>query len=242
MSYSPIFDRVPTNISFAIWATAFLQGRETLERAVDCITDSPRMVNFLGKVEHLTIFLSELRKNSCLGIRCHFPVSGNTDSLIGNDEFVEKALSSGEGLTTTGGSIYGIAQNQDFWEVFLRQKEPVKSKYNWKDLDHEFHHAIQNVSQDLEAFDLIRDNQEAREILVDLDHDISKQIFPDDQDSRVTFLIGRSLRVLTTCQFVTNHWLETNSATQSNLIRDKILELVRISRLTLSTTVNYAIN
>lgn len=242
MSYSPIFDRVPTSISFSIWATAFLQGRETLERSVDSIAHSPRMVNMFGKVEHLTLFLSELRKNSCIGIRCHFPVSGNTDSLIGSDEFVEIALSTGQALTTTGGLIYGITETSDFWEVFLRDKEPVKSKYNWKDLDHEFHQAIQEVSQDLEAFDLIKDNQEARDLLIDLDHDISRQIFPDDQDSRVTFLIGRSLRVLTTCQFVTNHWLETNSATKSNLVRDRILELVRISRLTLATTVNYAIN
>lgn len=242
MSYSPIFDRVPTSISFAIWATAFLQGRETLERSVDSMVDSPRIVNFLGKIEHLTLFLSELRNNSCTGIRCHFPVSGDTDSIIGNDEFVEIALSSGQALTTTGGSIYGVTETKEFWEVFLRHKEPVKSKYNWKDLDKEFHHAIQEVSQDLEAFDLIKDNPEARDLLIDLDHDISRQVFPDDQESRVTFLIGRSLRVLTTCQFVTNHWLETNSATKSNLIRDRILELVRISRLTLSTTVNYAIN
>ena len=241
MSYSPIFERVPSSISFSIWATAFLQGRETLERSVDSIAQASRMVNYLGKLEHLTIFLSQLRQNSCVGIRCHFPVSGNTDSLIGNDEFVEIALSSGHALTTTGGSIYGITETKDFWEVFLREKEPVKSKYNWKDLDHEFHHAIQEVSQDLEAFDLIKNNQEARDILIDLDHDISSQIFPDDQDSRVTFLIGRSLRVLTTCQFVTNNWLETNSATKSNLIRDRILELVRISRLTLTSSVNYAI-
>ncbi|MGA1310248.1 MAG: hypothetical protein ACO3XH_00035 [Candidatus Nanopelagicales bacterium] len=242
MSYSPIFDHVPSSISFSIWATAFLQGRETLERSVDSIALAPRIVNILGKSELLTFFLSELRKNSCVGIRCHLPVSGNTDSLIGNDEFVELALTNGQALTTTGGSIYGITESEDFWDVFPRNKEPIKSKYNWKDLDHEFHHAIQQVSQDLEAFDLIKDNQEARDLLIDLDHDISKQVYPDDQDSRVTFLIGRSLRVLTTCQFVTNHWLETNSATKSNLVRERILELARISRLTLTTAVNYGIN
>lgn len=242
MSYSPIFEQVPTSISFAIWVSAFLQGRETLERSVDAIAESPRIVNYLGKSEHLTIFLAGLRKNSCVGIRCHFPVPGDTDSIIGQDEFVEKALSTGQSLTTVGGQAYGISETKDFWEIFLRDKEPVKSKYNWKDLDHEFHNAIQVVSQDLEAFDLIKDNPEARDLLIDLDHDISRQIYPDDQDSRITFLIGRTLRVLTTCQFVTNHWLEANSATKSNLVRDRILELVRISRLTLSTTVNYAIN
>ena len=241
MSYSPIFDHVPTSMSFSIWATAFLQGRETLERSVDSIVPAPRTVNILGKSELLTFFLSELRKNSCVGIRCHLPVSGNTDSLIGNDEFVELALTNGQALTTTGGSIYGIT-NQKILGMFFLEIKNLLNQNTMKDLDHEFHHAIQEVSQDLEAFDLIKDNQEARDLLIDLDHDISRQVYPDDQDSRVTFLIGRSLRVLTTCQFVTNHWLETNSATKSNLVRERILELARISRLTLTNTVNYGIN
>ena len=42
-----VFQNVPTSISLAIWGTAFMQGRETLERAVDCISEAPRTVSTL---------------------------------------------------------------------------------------------------------------------------------------------------------------------------------------------------
>jgi hypothetical protein len=242
MSFSPIFEQVPSSLSFAIWATAFLQGRETLERCVDSISESPRVINGLDQPESLAIFLSELRRNSCKAIRCHLPVSGNTDSLLGSDEFVDFALDLGHGLTTVGGIPLGIIEKEDYWWVFKRSIEPIKSKFSWKDLDHEFHHTIQNVSHELEAFDLIKDNQDARELLINLDHDISRQIYPDDQDNRVTFLIGRCLRVMVTCQFVQNHRVEVNSATKSQLLKDKIFDLNRISRLTLTSAINYALS
>ncbi len=242
MSFSPIFEQVPSSFSFAIWATAYLQGRETLERCVDSISESPRIVKKLDGSEYLAIYLSELRRNSCVAIRCHLPVSGNTDSLIGNDEFVDLALDLGHAITTVGGTPQGLIEHKDAWWIYKRSNEPMKSKYNWKDLDQEFHHSIQNVSQEIEAFDLIKDNPEARDLLIDLDHDISREIYPDDQDSRVTLLIGRSLRVLLTCQFVTNHWVEVNSATKSNILKEKIFELNRLSRLTLTASINYALD
>jgi hypothetical protein len=87
-----MFQNVPTSISLAIWGTAFMQGRETLERAVDCISDAPRTVSTVLNQESLAIFLSNCRKSGTTALRCHFPRTGNMDFIIGNDEFVDVVI------------------------------------------------------------------------------------------------------------------------------------------------------
>jgi len=58
-----MFQNVPTSISLAIWATAFMQGRETLERSVDCISESPRNVSTLLSNDSLALFVAGLRNS-----------------------------------------------------------------------------------------------------------------------------------------------------------------------------------
>lgn len=236
-----VFDHVPESISFAIWATAFLQGRETLERAVDSMSDSPRVIETGVDKEHLSIYLSRIRRDNFSGIRCHFPIEGNTDSIIGIDEFVDISLRLGHCLTSISKNPKGIILSENTWIEVDRKKSPAPLKNSWQDFDKSLSDSLHEISEELEAFDLIKHNNEARNLLIDLDHDISIQQFPDDQNSRITFLIGRLLRVLAITQFALEENIQTFSASKNQLISTPILELNQICRSGLSTVVNYGI-
>jgi hypothetical protein len=236
-----VFQNVPTSISLAIWGTAFMQGRETLERAVDCISEAPRTVSTLLTQESLAIFLSNLRIGGTTALRCHFPITGDMDSIIGTDEFVDVALESGHVITTRGGMVLGIYEETIYWVASQRIKEPVMLKNNWQDMDKQLSNLLHETSEEIEAFDLVHGNQEAHDFLIDLEHDITIQIYPDDQPERVTFLLGRLLRVLAITEFAIENQIDSFSATKQSMWSTPIVDLNRTCRKGLSAVVNYAL-
>ena len=236
-----MFQNVPTSISLAIWGTAFIQGRETLERAVDCLSDAPRTVSTILGIENLAIFLSQLRKNGCVALRAHFPVTGNMDSIIGTDQFVDSAIELGHIVTTFGGEILGIHEEANHWVATNRLKEPVALVNSWQDMDKQLSNLLHETSEEIEAFDLVHDNQEAHDFLIDLEHDISIQVYPDDQPSRITFLLGRLLRVLAITEFALENEINSFSATKQSMWSTPISDLNRTCRQGLSAVVNYGL-
>ena len=96
-------------------------------------------------------------------------------------------------------------------------------------------------SEEIEAFDLVHDNQEAHDFLIDLEHDISIQVYPDDQPSRVTFLLGRLLRVLAITEFALENEINSFSATKQSMWSTPISDLNRTCRQGLSAVVNYGL-
>lgn len=236
-----MFQNVPTSISLAIWGTAFMQGRETLERTVDCISEAPRTVSTLLNEESLAIFISNLRRNETNALRCHFPITGNMDGIIGTDEFVDVALELGHVITTRGGDPLGIHEEANFWVATKRLKEPVGLTTSWQDMDKQLSNLLHETSDELEAFDLVQGNQEAHDFLIDLEHDISIQIYPDDQPNRVTFLLGRLLRVLAITEFAIENNISSFSATKQSMWATPIIDLNRTCRQGLSAVVNYAL-
>ncbi len=242
MRNSQLFTSVPPTIGLAIWATAFMQGRETLERSVDSLSDSPRFVQTLLGEESLAIHISNLRREGASGLRAHFPITGNTDGIIGSDEFVDFALSLGSVITTKNGTPKGLHEGQSHWMSTIRHKQPVDIKYSWQDMDSQLSNLLHETSEDLEAFDLVSNDLKARDILIDLEHDISIQHYPDDQPTRVTFLIGRLLRVLATTELAIEKNVNTFSATKQSMWSLPIVDLNRSCRNGLSAVVNYALN
>jgi hypothetical protein len=236
-----MFQNVPTSISLAIWGTAFMQGRETLERAVDCISDAPRTVSTLLNQESLAIFLSNCRKSGTSALRCHFPRTGNMDFIIGTDEFVDVALELGHVITTRGGEILGIHEEANYWIATKRTKEPVALTSSWQDMDKQLSDLLHETSDEIEAFDLVHGNQDAHDFLIDLEHDISIQAYPDDQPTRVTFLLGRLLRVLAITEFAFENEINSFSATKQSMWSNPILDLNQTCRKGLSAVVNYAL-
>jgi len=233
---------VPPTIGLAIWATAFMQGRETLEGSIDSLSDSPRFVETLLGEESLVMFLSNLRREGVRGLRAHFPITGNTDGIIGSDEFVDFALSQGTVITTKDGFPKGLYESQTHWVSTIRHKEPVEIKYSWQDMDSQLSSLLHETSDDLEAFDLVSNDMQARDILINLEHDISIQHYPDDQPTRVTFLIGRLLRVLATTELAIEKNIDAFSATKQTMWSLPIVDLNRTCRNGLSAVVNYALN
>lgn len=236
-----MFQNVPTSISLAIWGTAFMQGRETLERAVDCLSEAPRSVTTLLGIENLAIFLSNLRNTGAKGLRCHFPMTGNMDAIIGTDQFIDMALELGHVITSLGGEAIGIHEEANHWVATKRLKEPVALVTSWQDMDKQLSNILHETSEEIEAFDLVHGNQEAHDFLIDLEHDISIQAYPDDQPPRVTFLLGRLLRVLAITEFAFENEINSFSATKQSMWSTPIQELNRTCRQGLSSVVNYAL-
>jgi hypothetical protein len=238
---SIIFQSVPSSISLAIWGTAFIQGRETLERASDSISDSPRDVKSLLGTQSLALYLSELRNSGSKALRCHFPITGNMDCVVGIDEFVDIALDLGHVVTNVGSNSVGIYELGDYWNSVPRLKEPVKLKHGWQEIDKDLSVLLHEASDEIEAFDLVKDNQTAHDFLIDLEHDISIQHYPEDQPTRVTFLIGRLLRVLAITTFALENQIDTFSATKQSMWSLPIADLHRTCRQGLSSVTNYAL-
>ena len=236
-----MFQNVPTSISLAIWATAFMQGRETLERSVDCISESPRQVSTLLNNESLALFVAGLRNSGTNALRCHFPVTGNMDAIIGTDEFVDVAIELGHVITTRGGEPLGIHEEANSWVATKRLKEPVALSTNWQDMDKQLSNLLHETSDEIEAFDLVAGNQDAHDFIIDLEHDISIQAYPDDQPPRVTFLLGRLLRVLAITEFALENEINSFSATKQSMWSTPISDLNRTCRQGLSAVVNYAL-
>lgn len=236
-----MFQNVPSSISLAIWGTAFIQGRETLERAVDCLSDSPRLVSTLISNESLAMYLSGLRQNGAKALRCHFPATGNMDAIIGIDEFVDMAIDIGHIITSVGGEIVGIHEEANFWVETKRLKEPVSLTTNWQDMDKQLSNLLHETSDEIEAFDLVQGDEEAHDFLVDLEHDISIQFYPDDQPQRVSFLLGRLLRVLAITEFALEKEIESFSPTKNSMWATPVVDLNRTCRQGLSAVVNYGL-
>ncbi len=77
--------------------------------------------------------------------------------------------------------------------------------------------------------------------LIDLEHDISVQAYPDDQPTRVTFLLGRLLRVLAITEFALENEINSFSATKQSMWSNPIQDLNQTCRKGLSAVVNYAL-
>jgi len=207
-----MFQNVPTSISLAIWATAFMQGRETLERSVDCISESPRHVSTLLNNESLALFIAGLRNSGTNALRCHFPVTGNMDAIIGTDEFVDIAIELGHVITTRGGEPLGIHEEANSWVATKRLKEPVALSTNWQDMDKQLSNLLHETSDEIEAF-----------------------------PPRITFLLGRLLRVLAITEFALENEINSFSATKQSMWSTPISDLNRTCRQGLSAVVNYAL-
>ncbi len=136
------------------------------------------------------------------------------------------SLELGHVITTRGGEVLGIHEEANYWIATKRLKEPVALTSSWQDMDKQLSDLLHETSDEIEAFDLVNGNQDAHDFLIDLEHDISVQVYPDDQPMRVTFLLGRLLRVLAITEFALENEINSFSATKQSMVSPLDFEIL----------------
>jgi hypothetical protein len=222
-----------------IWLNAFLTQTESLERCHDALELKIAGVSYGALEFDVFDFLAFLKESKVVAARVHLPVSGALDGLIDTGEYLDHALVAGEALTLTGLKNYVLVPIDDEWSLFPLKLIPKLPLLGWREVDRNFAQFLPQVSQSLEAFDLIAANQQAREILIELDHDISQLEFPANQPERVTFLLGRLMRTLVIGKLAKIDFAHSSSSTKNRLFKENVEELITKSRSYLSQVSNY---
>ena len=226
----------------SIWINAFLSSTESLESSHDSLALKLPGCNFGAYDFDVFELLEFLRDSNVTKSRVHLPVSGALDGLIDTGEYLDFALDAGEVITLSGSEDYALVPNYRQWSLFPIKVKPAMAFFDWREVDRNFAEFLPQVSESLEAFDLIAANQAAREIMISLDHDISTLQFPALQPERVTFLLGRLMRTLVIGELAKLDFAHSASSTKNRLFKENVEELITRSRSYLSQVSNYNCN
>lgn len=223
-----------------IWLNAFLNSQESLERCFDSLKNQIKRVRYENRQVEILDFLKLLKNQKITTARVHLPVSGALDGLIDRGEYLDLALSHGQAITLLGEQNFALVPNGTEWNLFkinIVSKLPVPF---WRETESEFAKFILELGSDIEAFDLIAKNDNAREILINLDHKVSYLEFPENQPPRVTELLGRLFRTLAIGLLAQSAWVPSASSKKDQFFQKKVEELITRSRAFLSQISNYA--
>lgn len=223
-----------------IWLNAFLNSQESLERCFDSLKGVFEWVWYENRQVRLFDFLTFLKDHEVTTARIHLPVSGALDGLIDRGEFLDFALASGEAVTLLGKKSFALVPNGAEWNLFpikLVSKSPVPY---WRETEAEFTKFVLEIGSHIEAFDLVAKSDNAREILINLDHKIGYLEFPENQPPRVTELLGRLFRTLVIGLLAKAAAVPSASSKKDQIFREKVEELITRSRAFLSQLSNYA--
>jgi hypothetical protein len=223
-----------------IWLNAFLNSQESLERCFDSLKGVFEWVWYENRQVRLFDFLTFLKDHEVTTARIHLPVSGALDGLIDSGEFLDFALASGEAVTLLGRKSFALVPNGAEWHLFpikLVSKSPVPY---WRETEAEFTNFVLEIGSHIEAFDLVAKSDNAREILINLDHKIGYLEFPENQPPRVTELLGRLFRTLVIGLLAKAAAVPSASSKKDQIFREKVEELITRSRAFLSQLSNYA--
>lgn len=90
--------------ALAAWTTAYLRGRERVERVLDAVTgaDEPHRVQGLTTGDDLSALLAHLRQQGAEGLRLVLPVPGDPRGLPGPGPLTAAALDRGEAVVAQG--------------------------------------------------------------------------------------------------------------------------------------------
>lgn len=223
----------------SIWLNSFLTSSESLERCHDALALELPGVSYGALDLDVFEFLSFLKESKVSSVRVHLPVSGNLDGLVDTSDYLDHALAVGEVITFEGMKNFALVPTAEKWLLFPLNFITKLPQLNWRQVDRNLAEFLPQVSHSLEAFDLIASNQAAREIIITLDHNISKLEFPSAQPARVTFLLGRLMRTLVIGELAKTDFAYSASITKNRLFKDNVEELIARSRSYLSQVSNY---
>lgn len=221
-----------------IWLNTFFSAQESLEICFDALAPYLNNVSTPLGVLNLFDFLAFLRGQKISAARLHLPVSGDLDGLLDTGPYLDLALESGEAISLIGARNFALVKG-DAWELHEIQKIPIKPVMNWKELDLIFAEFISQVSNEIEAFDLVSSDPSARELLIKLDHNLGYLQFPQNQPQRITLLLGRLMRTWVIGQLANNNYAHSATLVKDQQYKGKIEELITKSRSFLSQVCNY---
>lgn len=227
------------SIFVAIWLNAFLNSSESLERCFDALRTVISEVVFDSKVMSLFDFLKFIKSDKVQTARVHLPASGALDGLRDTGEYLDLALSEGQAITLLGGSNFALVPNGANWNLYEIKLVPRLPVPYWRETESEFTKFILEIGDHLEAFDLVAKNDEARDILINLDHKIQYLEFPKNQPNKVTDLLARLTRTLVIGLLAKQAWVPSASSKKDQIFKEKVEELITRSRAFLSQIANY---
>jgi len=223
-----------------IWLNAFLDGKESLERCFDALASELKVVELETNPMPLLDFFKWLKIKNLEKARVHLPVSGALDGLIDTGAYLDLALASGQAISLLGNENYVLVPTQASWRLFPIKLPPKLPVNYWKETESEFTNFILTVGNRIEAYDLVAKNDNSKELLIALDHNISYLEFPENQPQKVTELLGRLMRTLAIGLLAKEAWVPSASSSKNQLYIEKIEELITRSRSFLSQLANYA--
>ncbi len=223
-----------------IWLNEFIHSTESLERCFDAIAPFINQVTFDGRVIQLLDFFKFIKEQQIQGVRVHLPVSGATDGLIDNGEYLDLALEIGQAISLLGNRNFVLIPQEPSWHLFEISRPAKLPIVFWKDSESEFTNFLLSIGDHLEAFDLIAKNEEARDVLINLDHIIKYLEFPENQPHKITELFGRLMRTLAIGLLAKAAWVPSASVKKNQLYLEKVEEIITRSRAFLSQVANYA--
>lgn len=118
----------------AVWGTAFLDGRVSLDESTLRIVGRDRGHDVVGLPGAdgpvgLTLALGMLRRSGVRGLRLVLPVPGDPSGLRGPAELTCDAVAAGEAVLTEGGDSYGIvprsADRHVVWRAYPAVDTPA---------------------------------------------------------------------------------------------------------------------
>ena len=223
-----------------IWLNAFLNSQESLERCFDSLKAVFEWVWYENRQVRLFDFLTFLKDHEVITARIHLPVSGALDGLIDSGEFLDFALASGEAVTLLGKKSFALVPNGTEWNLFPIKLVSKSTVPYWRETEAEFTKFVLEIGSHIEAFDLVAKSDNAREILINLDHKIGYLEFPENQPPRVTELLGRLFRALAIGLLAKAAAVPSASSKKDEIFKEKVEELITRSRAFLSQLANYA--
>lgn len=228
------------SVFITIWLNAFLNSSESLERCFDALKPVIHEVDFETVSMNLFDFLGFIKNNQVLKARNHLLASGALDGLVDTGEYLDLALQEGQAISLLGQNNFALVPNLEQWKLFKIHQVPKMQVPYWREAESEFTKFIYEIGDHLEAFDLVAKNDDARELLVNLDHKIQYLEFPENQPHKITDLLGRITRTLAIGLLAKDSWAPSASSKKDQIFKEKVEELITRSRAFLSQISNYA--
>lgn len=226
---------LPVSARFALWFTAWAEGRTSLDEARDAVVadDAAHDVSGLPDTEDLVpliVGLGRLRVEGATEAGLALPVPGDPLGVAGPADFNAAALEVGEGVILPGAALGLVPVRAGagvVWQAY--PAEPRRQVPDPAEADTSLRHAVLEVADALAALDVARWRPEVADELMALRRGTELPL-PPATGSRAVRLAGLSVR----CRAIVDLALDDDggavSATEAERRRTALLPLDHAAR------------